>query len=78
MTGKCGSPKDDVAAQVLCDRDSLYDPIGRIFDNEYCQVDSGCEPVILKFGNIRIRSQRGSRHIGIPAGQLDGHLFGCP
>lgn len=38
------SPEDDVGGEVLCDRHSLDDPVGRVFDEQYSDVNTGGQP----------------------------------
>lgn len=41
------TPENNIDAEVFRDRDSLDDPVGRVFDKEHGDVDTGREPGVL-------------------------------
>jgi hypothetical protein len=47
VKGQNSTPQANVDTQVLANRDSLDNPIGRVFDCEDSDVNTGCQPGVL-------------------------------
>lgn len=47
MASENGTPCENVETKVLCDRHTLDDPVGRIFDNQDSNVNTRSEPAPL-------------------------------
>ena len=52
MTCKHDAPCKNVEAKVFGDWHSLQDPVGRVFDNEYSEVNASGEPSKLSCVNF--------------------------
>lgn len=75
VKSKCHSPEDNVNPEIFGDGYALDDPIGRIFDNQYSDVDACCQPRVLSY--VVSISIVGAHHtsVYIPADPPDASPF---
>ncbi len=59
VQGQNCTPENDVHAEVFRDRDSLDDPVGRVFDKEHGDVDTGREPGVLPESALQLYYEYG-------------------
>lgn len=69
MQSQHGTPETNVDAQVLGNRNTLDNPVGRVFDDQDGDVDTGGEPGVLErwplasVAHIRYSSVKGEEKV---------------